>query len=135
MSEERTAKVRNIENIRKWAGPHGTIWFHEIMLDNGDQGSIGKKKENGIAVGDEITYTIEASEHGNKIKQVFNPEANGVSGGQRSSRGSSASFALSYAKDVMVAAMPFHQEISTNQMIEATLVAATKFNNWMKENE
>lgn len=140
--DERTAKVRQIENIKKWDGPHGTIWFHSIVLDNGDSGSIGKKKEFGIAIGDEITYTIEPGQGGNKIKQVFAPPTDGDSGDSTSTggttyqkRGSGASFALSYAKDVMIAAMPFHQDITTNQWIEATLVAAERFNAFLKEHE
>lgn len=145
MSDQRTAKVRNIENIRQWDGPHGTIWFHEIMLDNGDQGSIGKKRSGGIAVGEEITYTIEASSNGNKIKQVFEPQNNqgqfapprsettGTAVQTRGGRGSGASFALSYSKDLMIAAMPYHPDVTTNQWIEATLSAATKFDNWLKE--
>lgn len=143
--DQRTATVRSVERIKPFTNSFGTTYYHDIVLDNGDQGSIGKKAENGIKVGDTLTYTIEPGSHGNKIKQVFEPdagqfappksEANTGNFQPRSNRGSSASFALSYAKDVMIAAMPFHQNITTNQWIEATLSAASRFDAFLKEYE
>ncbi len=130
--------------MKPFTNNFGTTYYHDIVLDNGDQGSIGKKVENGIKPGDSLTYTIEPGQHGNKIKQVFDDAAGQFapprhepqqSSGNFQKRSNGAAFSLSYAKDLMIAAMPFHQDITTNQWIEATLVAATKFDAWMKEVE
>jgi hypothetical protein len=136
----KTAIVEDVRGIRKWEGQNGTVYYHEIVLDNGDFGSIGKKTEDSIHIGDELTYTIELHDRGNRIKAV-NPQFGGGNGGangggfKKSAQGSSGSFSLSYAKDLMIAAMPYHQDVTTAQWVDATLVAATKFQTWLKEQE
>lgn len=125
----KTAKVTEVNGCRRWDGNNGTVWYHSIVLDNGDVGSIGKKQENAINVGDELTYEI----NGDRIKAVM-PQGTGFgkSGGKQ---GSPASFALSYAKDVMVAAMPFHPDVKVADWVDVTLAAANKFHSFLKERE
>jgi hypothetical protein len=130
---EKTAKVKEVLSVREWTGQHGTIYFHKIELDNGDIGDIGKKVRDGIKPGDTLTYTIEQTEHGNRIKAV-QPQGNGFRGGGKSS-GSPASFALSYAKDLMIASMPFHQDVKVADWVDVTLAAANKFHTFLKERE
>lgn len=129
MSEVKTAKVTGVLGCKSWSGPKGTIYFHKIELDNGEVGEIGKKKENAFNIGDSVTYTSEQTEYGLKFKAV--QENNGFRGGQQ--RGSSASFALSYAKDLVCAAEG--KLSSVKDMTEATLMVASRFHAWLKENE
>ena len=73
---EKTAKITKTYPPKPWNGQNGTIYFRAIELDNGDKGQIGTKEENPswLAVGQELTYTIEINESGNKIKKVQKKE-------------------------------------------------------------
>lgn len=130
---EKTAKVEAVLNVREWKNPttQQVIYYHTIELDNGDKGSIGKKVSGAIKEGDSLTYTID----GDRIKQVMTN--NGFGGGFKGggSRGSTASFSLSYAKDIVIAAMPHHPDKTVNEWVEATKAIAGKLNTWLKENE
>lgn len=134
MSEQKTAKVTGILECRKWDGPKGTIYFHKIELDNGETGSIGKKTENAFKVGDSLTYTSEESEYGLKFKAVQNGFGGNGFGGKSS--GSPASFALSYSKDLMcsLVAAGKTSDLKAQEIADAALVVATKFNDWLKAN-
>jgi hypothetical protein len=60
----KTAKITACTFTREWAGANGTIYYHDLTLDNGDSGSVGTKEKNSskIAVGETISYNIEAKE-------------------------------------------------------------------------
>ena len=135
MSEAKTAKVKQIVQKRKWDGPNGTVFYYKLEMDNGEVGEIGKKKDNSIHVGETLTYTSEDSDYGKKFKAVQQNGfgGNGFRGGKSS--GSPASFALSYAKDVMVAAMPLHPDVKVSEWVDVTISAANKFHNFLKERE
>lgn len=137
----KTAKVEKVgEHIREWQNPKGgSIYYHEIVLDNGDFGSIGKKQPHGIKVGDELTYTIEYDDRGNKIKAV-QPQFNGggYSGGgaKRGAQGSPSSFALSYAKDLAVASIEKSDgPIDFAAYTDKILTTAESFHAWMVSKE
>ncbi len=127
---EKTAKVTGILECRKYDGQNGTIYYHKLELDNGEVGTIGKKKENAFKIGDSLTYTSEESQYGLKFKAV---QSGGFGGGKSS--GSPASFALSYAKDLMIASMPFHQDVKVADWVDVTIAAANKFHSFLKERE
>lgn len=68
-----TAKITKMQFKNEWESPQGgTIFYHNIELDNGDKGSIGAKKKEPdfLAVGSELEYTLQESDKGNKIKRV-----------------------------------------------------------------
>ena len=60
----KTAKITACTFAREWAGTNGTVYYHDLTLDNGDSGSVGTKEKNSskIAVGETITYNLEAKE-------------------------------------------------------------------------
>jgi predicted thioesterase len=60
----KTAKITACTFVREWTGATGTIYYHDITLDNGDSGSVGTKEKNSakIAVGETVTYNIEEKE-------------------------------------------------------------------------
>jgi len=128
-----TAKIKAIEGIREWAGPNGTVYYFKLSMDNGDLGEIGKKKADAVKVGDSLTYTIEATQYGNKFKEVR--EGFGAAAGKP--KGSLAAFALSYAKDISVAQMEINKnpDITVDMVATKTMGIAKEFLNWMRENE
>ena len=58
----KNAKVTSCVYSREWEGPSGKIYYHNITLDNGDEGSVGTKEKmpSKICTGAEIWYTIES---------------------------------------------------------------------------
>jgi hypothetical protein len=154
MSQPKTATIEDILNEKHWDGPNGRIYYSTLVLDNGERGEIGAKKQDAYSIGDSLTYTATHDERGTKFKKYFEPNGNGggsappaqqgdfaparsgkpfTGGGQR---GSDASFALSYAKDFIGKAMEVRKsdEVSVNQWVEAVLTTAAKFNDFLKEN-
>lgn len=106
---EKKAKITRTIFKQEWKGDKGSVFYHDIELDNGDKGSIGAKEQNPAKLnpGQELTYTIETGQHGNKIKAVAPAGGGGgFSGGGR--RGPEPKtqiigFAMSYTKDLVVA--------------------------------
>ena len=94
-----------------WQAPNGsTIHYHELTMQNGDIGNVGKKVVNppDIAVGVEIEYTID----GKKINIVKQNNAEQVQGNnpQYKKKSSYAAkptdflgYSYAYAKDLVVA--------------------------------
>lgn len=126
----KTATVQEVLGVRRWdGGQHGPVFYHQIRLDNGDFGSIGKKQENAIKAGDTLNYEID----GDRIKEVLQNNFRG----NGKSAGSPSSFALSYSKDLMCAmvAAGKTQDLKAHEIADAALVVAVKFHNWLKENQ
>ena len=67
------SKVEKIVGIKPWTGANGTVYYHSLLMDNGDKISLGKKKE--LAIGEELTYEIleTGQQEYNKAKAI-NPE-------------------------------------------------------------
>lgn len=65
----KTAKITASSFVREWTGANGTIYYHDITLDNGDSGSVGTKEKNSpkIAIGETVTYNIEGKEFNGKM--------------------------------------------------------------------
>lgn len=102
---EKTSKIKSSKFLKEWQGEKGIIYYHEIELENGDHGQIGTKERlpDKLAVGQELTYTIESSSYGNKIKAVS--QSGGFRGGkpQRDPKEQMISFAMAYSRDLVVA--------------------------------
>jgi hypothetical protein len=72
-------KITKSTFTNEWKGDKGTVYYHDIEMDNGDTGSIGSKDKNPdfIAVGQTLDYTLEQGQRGNKIKRnkpAFTPK-------------------------------------------------------------
>lgn len=107
---EKKAKITRTVFKSEWAGPNGTVYYHDIELDNGDKGSIGSKEKmpSKLNPGQEFAYIIETDVRGGfKIKAVTTPGGGGFKGGapraQVDPRVQMISFAMSYTKDLVVA--------------------------------
>lgn len=128
----KTATVTEVLTVRRWdGGQNGPVFYHQIKLDNGDFGSVGKKQENAIKVGDTLNYEI----NGDRIKEVQQNGFRGGNGGRSS--GSPSSFALSYSKDLMCAMVTAGKthDLKAAEIADATIIVAVKFHNWLKENQ
>lgn len=128
---ETTAKVEEIISVREYDGQNGKVWYYKLAMDNGEVGEIGKKKPDFFKVGDSLTYTIESGQYGNKFKAVQN--GNGFSGGGKSfvkanEADKYPSFALAYAKDIVVA---YNDRVPPEQAADATIKLANKFLDWL----
>jgi len=129
---EKKAKITRVVFKNEWSGNNGTVYYHDIELDNGDKGSIGckEKEPKFLNPQQELTYTIEDTGKGFKIKKVTENKG-GYNGGGNKTPASPASFALSYAKDVVIASWGEH---SPKKMSSEDLFSiAEKMYNWMKE--
>ena len=105
---EKKAKITRTTFVSEWSNQQGgQVYYHQIELDNGDSGQIGSKEKMPAKLnpGSELTYTIEASSRGNKIKAVM--ENKGFAGKQGrpqiDPRAQFIGFVHAYAKDLVVA--------------------------------
>lgn len=111
---EKTAKITRTVFKNEYIGQYGTIYYHEIELDNGDKGQIGCKEKEPAKInpGQSITYTLEQTQKGFKIKPV-NPQIaqntafkpSGGAGNKYQPADPSIqmiSFAMAYTKDLIV---------------------------------
>ena len=114
-----TSKVTKVVNSKPYNGQNGTVYYHLLQMDNGDKINIGKKKE--LSVGDEITYEITETgqQEYNKAKSAQKEFTGGFSG---KSKGGNGSFALSYAKDLVIGGVIDIKDI---------LTTAERFKTWL----
>lgn len=130
----KTSKITKINYAKTWNGEKGTVYYHDVEFENGDKGSAGFNKECPAEYEIGTTHDYELTPNANpqyagKIKFI---KAN-VGGGKGgfSKPANNAGFALSYAKDVMIASMaegskmPF---LNSDQV----LILAEKFYNWLE---
>jgi hypothetical protein len=99
---EKKAKIVRVVFKNEWAGPKGSVYYHDIELDNGDKGSIGSKEKMPAKLnpGSELTYTIDAG----KIKAA--QAQGGFNGGGKKGpdpKVQIVGFAMAYTKDLVVA--------------------------------
>lgn len=66
----KTGTITQVHQVREWNGPNGKVYFHKLTFDNGDQGDLGKKDQAAVKAGDILTYTLETSDRGNRIKEI-----------------------------------------------------------------
>ncbi len=52
----KTSKIKEVIFIKPYNGQNGTVYYHNVEMENGDKINIGKLKEYGV--GDELTYEI-----------------------------------------------------------------------------
>src|SRR5688572_28106168 len=105
--ENKTSKITRTVFVSDWAGPNGPVYYHEIELANGDKGQIGSKEKMPAKLnpGSELTYTIEETSRGNKIKAIVAgaPQYQGKGRQQVDPKQQIATFIMSYCKDLIVA--------------------------------
>jgi hypothetical protein len=116
------AKITKLEFKKTWTGNHGEMHSFFVEFDNAQKGEVNfKSKEPWAKIGDEVEYTSTPNgEYPDRIKmeQVKEFKQGFKQGGDRKG------FALSYAKDLVVAGT-----IPLSQILET----ADKFLAWMED--
>lgn len=123
---EKTATITRTVFKNEWKGQNGSVYYHDIELDNGDKGSIGSKDKepSKLNPGQALTYTIDNG----KIKAV---QAQGGGGGFKKQPANNASFAMAYAKDVVIGSWNEHspKKLTSEELFRI----ADKMFAWMEE--
>jgi len=116
-----TSKVENVQGNGSWEGKYGTMYSYEYKFENGEVGLANHKTNTAkYNKGESVSYEMAKDLQGNNsikfitVDKTYNNQQN-----------STSSFALSYAKDLVVA-----DKIPIDKIIDT----ATKLNNWLKQN-
>ena len=118
------SKVKSVQANGTYDSAHGTLFKFEYEMEDGRVLSANHKSQDGfLKVGESAEYTIKGNNaYGNygsvsKPKPAFTPNGNSYK-----KTGGNASFALSYAKDLVVA-----DKVDIKQILET----AERLNNWL----
>jgi len=117
------SKVIKVNGNGSWNGQYGTFYVFEYQFEDGTIGLANHQTDSSkYKEGDSVEYEIAGQDlkGNNKIKFI---EQNTVSF-QKKSNGNNKSFALSYAKDLVVA-----DRISVSEI----LMYADNFNDWLNK--
>lgn len=116
-----------------------TYFKWEVSFENGDSGEVNtKKNQPPWSVGDEADYTIVPSKgpYPDRIKKVWRQQAGGFSGGSSGGgKSNNRSFALSYAKDLVVS-ISGSREVDEEDIVSAAHAAcraADVFIDWLEQ--
>jgi len=119
------SKVKSVQPNGTYESAHGTLFKFEYEMEDGVVLAANHKSQDGfLKAGESVEYTIKGTNaYGNygsvsKPKQPYAPNGNSYS----KKTGGNASFALSYAKDLVVAG-----KVEVKQILNI----ADKLNNWL----
>lgn len=127
------SKITKIQFTKPWDSGIGTVYFHDIEFENGDKGQAGFKSEvpADYEIGTEHEYELTPNanpQYAGKLKFI-KPNSGGGKGGF-SKPANNAGFALSYAKDILIASW---QPQSTKRLTSDEMFAlADKMLNWLE---
>ena len=95
--------VKSQKFVRNWDGPSGTIYYFDLVLENGEVGQVGVKDMNSpkIAVGATIHYTAEerTGPTGRKTTNFKLQNPNPFNGGAASAPSGAVNSAVNYRKE------------------------------------
>ena len=66
------SKVEKVESVKEWGGSNGTVYYHNLVMENGDKINIGKKKQ--LAIGEELTYEIVEQDGNSEYHKAKTPK-------------------------------------------------------------
>lgn len=124
------SKISNIQFTKTWSGEKGTVYYHDIEFENGDKGQAGFKSEvpAEYEIGTEHDY--ELIPNGNYAAKIKFIKQSGGGKGGFSKPANNAGFALSYAKDILIASW---QPQSPKRLTSDEMFAlADKMLNWLE---
>jgi hypothetical protein len=132
---EKTSKVKQAKYLNKtWENHYGTFHVHGIAFENGDFGEYSSvhPEQDKFVVGQLATYNMTGEPGKQKIKPV-NPKMYGDRHGEGFSKPKETkndrnkSFALAYAKDIVIAQIRCGNEWDEMELLQL----AETFNAWL----
>ena len=132
-------KVKTVEQTTQWKTKTGDVMYtHQYELEDGTKIQANHKTINPFAIGDEVEYDVKKDDpQYGKSGSVKKPEQGnyGSPNAFKGNNSSNRSFALSYAKDVLVASYTTQRDdvltLSTDQMFSL----AEKMDKWLDKKE
>ncbi|HKK12410.1 MAG TPA: hypothetical protein VJ945_06235 [Flavobacteriaceae bacterium] len=119
---KKTSKVKKVQANGTWNSNDGTLYYkYDYEMEDGTALQAMHKSQRPFGIGDDVDYEVTRTHeiYGNSGK-VSKPNEFQKGGFKKS--GGNGSFALSYAKDLVVA-----DKIDIKQILET----ADKFKNWL----
>ena len=113
------SKVKAIQSVKEWAGNNGTVYYHNLEMENGDKINIGKKKQ--LAVGDELSYEITDQDGASEYHKAKTPKDDSYSpgGGRKNDdyvKGIEVGHAINNAVNMMCAGVELNiKECASNE--------------------
>lgn len=116
---EKTSKIKAIHKMTDQPNQNW-IYFYDLEMENGDRGSIWKKKINAFNIWDSLTYNLEPWKFEWKfyLKEVRQNKRNWSSRPSENPQEKFIWFAMSYAKDIVVAQIQQTDMFSTEAMLK-----------------
>ncbi len=129
---QKTSTVKSVQSAgNPWKTKRGDEMHpFEIEMENGDVGVANTKSPDSTKawpVGEEVSYHLEESERGNKLTKIYENNGSSKGGG----KGSNKSYALSYSKDLAVAAIG--SGLDNSPTVEKIIENAKKFETYLND--
>jgi hypothetical protein len=123
---ETTSKIKTVVSTKPYVNDYGTTIYHNLLMENGDKISIGKKNEQ--KVGWELTYEIvDTGQEYNKAKAIKKSEV--IETNQPTNKNEGVQRMI-VAQNSITNAVNFHQGSGPNDEADI-LNTAEKFFNWV----
>ena len=113
------SKIKVIQSVKEWAGNNGTVYYHNLEMENGDKINIGKKKQ--LSVGDELSYELTGQDGTSEYPKAKTPKDDSYSsGGPKKNddyiKGIEVGHAINNAVNMMCAGVELNiKDCSTNE--------------------
>lgn len=123
-----TSKIKEVVRTKDYTGAHGTIIYHDLVMENGDKIQLGKKTSQ--KVGYELYYEIIDEGHEYNKAKAIKPEE--VNGGQATSQPSKSGLDVQraiIAQNALTNSVNYHSSTMVGGDTDAIIKTMEKFFN------
>jgi hypothetical protein len=123
-----TSKIKEVVRTKDYTGAHGTIIYHDLLMENGDKIQLGKKTSQ--KVGYELSYEIIDEGHEYNKAKAIKPEE--VNGGQATSQPSKSGLDVQraiIAQNALTNSVNYHSSTMVGGDTDAIIKTMEKFFN------
>jgi hypothetical protein len=123
-----TSKIKEVIRTKDYTGVHGTIIYHDLVMENGDKIQLGKKTLQNV--GYELSYEIVDEGHEYNKAKAIKPEE--VNGGQATSQPSKSGLDVQraiIAQNALTNAVNYHSSTMVGGDADAIIKTMNKFFN------
>lgn len=131
------SKVKSCQGVGDWNNEHGTFYKFEYTMEDGATLTASHKKQEGFAIGASVEYEIKGTNEHGSYGSVKKPDTGNYSGSgvSRVDSSSNRGYALSYAKDVLVASYMSQNKDILVLGTEQMFALADKMDKWLDNKE